>query len=224
MTIVFFKNTKTSQIQLTNLKILSKSLPMMLSGVMIFLLNWTDILMLGAMTSERNVGIYNAAFKIGFIVIIVIASFNVIIGPKITEFYSQGQKEALKNFVHKSTRLITFISIPLVILVLVFNKFLLLSLGRNYSEGSTVLIIITIAAFLNAASGNVDLILNFTNNQTALFKINIMVLVVNVFLNYFLISHYGIEGAAIASLVSTLLLNLACVFYIKKKLGFYTFN
>ena len=41
-------------------------------------------------------------------------------------------------------------------------------------------------------------------------------------LSYMLIPLYGIEGAAIASLVTNVLINIVCVYYIKRKLGFYT--
>jgi O-antigen/teichoic acid export membrane protein len=48
-------------------------------------------------------------------------------------------------------------------------------------------------------------------------------LVINILLCYILIPKYNIVGAAIASMFSTVLMNLICIIYIKKKLGFFTF-
>jgi O-antigen/teichoic acid export membrane protein len=61
-----------------------------------------------------------------------------------------------------------------------------------------------------------------TNNQIVLRNITFLVFIINVILNLLLIPNYGINGAAIASLVSNIVINLLCVYYIKKKLGFYT--
>lgn len=87
ISIIFYKNLSLTSTQIKNKEILKQSLPMMFSGAIIFLLSWTDVLMLGAMKTEASVGIYNAAFKVGFLVLIVIASLNVVIAPKISEMY-----------------------------------------------------------------------------------------------------------------------------------------
>jgi O-antigen/teichoic acid export membrane protein len=71
-------------------------------------------------------------------------------------------------------------------------------------------------------AGNVDQILNMTNNHKILRNITILCFFVNVILNFILIPKFGIEGAAIASLITNVVINLSCVYYIKKKLGFYT--
>ena len=59
--------------------------PMLFSGLLLYLLNWTDVIMLGIMTNEREVGIYNIAYKIGSVGFLVIVSVSTIITPKIAE-------------------------------------------------------------------------------------------------------------------------------------------
>jgi O-antigen/teichoic acid export membrane protein len=194
----------------------------MFSGIMVLLLNWTDILMLGVMKSEKEVGIYNAAFKIGFIVLIIISTINVIIVPKISELFQEGKFIELKKLLNRSTQLITILTLPVVLVLVIFGKYILAQFGNEFILGYNVLIIITLSSFYSSICGNVDQILNFTNNQSVLMKINIFSLVLNIILNFFLIDNYGIEGAATASLISTIFLNTFCVIYIKRKLGFYT--
>ncbi|MDP5001477.1 MAG: polysaccharide biosynthesis C-terminal domain-containing protein, partial [Flavobacterium sp.] len=74
----------------------------------------------------------------------------------------------------------------------------------------------------SAMAGNVDQILNMTNNQVLLRNITILSFFVNISLNFLLIPYYGINGAAFASLISNVVINTLCLYYIKKKLGFYT--
>jgi O-antigen/teichoic acid export membrane protein len=204
-------------------EIIKNALPMMTSGLLLLLLNTTNVFMLGIMSTSKSVGIYNASYKIGLLVLLVLASVNVIIGPKIAELFHKNKIAELKKIIHQSTYFTAIITLPIVLFLFVFNKDLLAILGSNYQEGSTVLTITIIASFFSAVSGNVDQILNMSNNQNILLKINFICLLLNILLCYILIPKYDIVGAAIASMFSTILMNLICNIYIKKKLGFLTF-
>lgn len=204
--------------------ILKISLPMMLSGATMYLLNWTDILMLGAMRSEAEVAIYNVGFKIGFFVLIIIASMNIIATPVVRKLYALNKKTELRKFVNQTTQITTLITFPFVLIIVIFNQYLLHFFGNDFSsQGRFVLIIITIGTFINAMSGNVDQILNMTENQNLLLKINVISLLVNIILNLLLIPTYGINGAAISSFISTVFMNGISIYFIRQKLGFITF-
>lgn len=203
-------------------EIIKMSLPMMFSGLIILLLNWTDVIMLGIMTSEKEVGIYNASFKIGFLVLLIISTLNVIVVPRISEYYQAGETQKLKKLINNTTQLILVLTLPLVVVLLLFGTYILEYLGNDFKDGYSVLVIITISSFFSSICGNVDQILNMTNNQNILMRINITTLMLNIVLNYFFIKLFGINGAAFSSLISTVFLNTYCVYLIKKKLGFYT--
>jgi O-antigen/teichoic acid export membrane protein len=203
-------------------KLIKTASPMMFSGLLLFLLNWTDVIMLGMLVDEAQVGIYNIAYKIGSVGFLVIVSVSTFITPKMAELYGKGAMEELKKLIHNATRLILILSVPLVSILVIFSKFILSFFGTLAITGSATLIIVAIGVLFSAISGNVDQILNMTNHQKILKNITIVCFLVNVTLNYILIPIYGINGAAIASLVSNIVINVLCIYYIKKKLGFYT--
>ena len=60
-----------------------------------------------------------------------------------------------------------------------------------------------------------------TGYQRIFNKIVIVSAAINISLNYVLIPIWGIEGAAIASLISMVFWNITSVIYIKKRFGFY---
>jgi O-antigen/teichoic acid export membrane protein len=196
--------------------------PMMFSGLLLYLLNWTDIIMLGLMVDETQVGIYNIAYKVGSVGFLVIVSVSTIITPQMATLYGSGHLLELKKLIHQATRLIAVLSIPLVLFLVFFSEYILSFFGSEIVSGSSTLIIVSIGVLFSAMAGNVDQILNMTNNQIVLRNITFLVFIINVILNLLLIPNYGINGAAIASLVSNIVINLLCVYYIKKKLGFYT--
>ena len=221
--IVFKKHIKEEIDKLTSKQILQFSSPMMLSSLMLFLLNWTDVLMLGAMKSEEEVGIYNLAYKLASLSMLVIISMNVVLAPKISQLFKSGKIEELHTTIKKSTRLIILLTTPIVLFLIVFSEFILSLFGNNFTAGKTALIIISLGAMINVTTGNVDQILNMTNHQHILKNITVFGFVLNVVLNYLLIPIYGINGSALASLFTNTVFNLICLYYIKRKLGFYTF-
>ena len=105
---------------------------------------------------------------------------------------------------------------------MIFSKLILSYWGNEVVAGSVTMIIVSIGVLFSAMAGNVDQILNMTENQNILRNITIVSFFVNLILSYLLIPNYGIEGAAIASLITNVVINVLCVYYIKKKLGFYT--
>ena len=195
---------------------------MMFSGLLLYLLNWTDVIMLGMMVDEEQVGIYNIAYKIGSVGFLVIVSVSTVITPRMAELYGKGDLAELKKLTHQATRLIAVLSIPLVFVLLFFSEYILSFFGKEVVSGDTTLIIVALGVLFSAIVGNVDQLLNMTNHQIILRNITIAIFTLNVILNFILIPIYGINGAAFASLVSNIVINLLCVYYIKKKLGFYT--
>lgn len=200
------------------------SFPMLFSAAFIFISNWTDVFMLGAMVSKAEVGIYNASYKLAIIALLVITAVNTVLAPKISELYSNGNILEIKKEVQKATKIITFVTTPIVIVLIVFRKQLLGLFGKEFiQDGSTVLIIIALGLFFNALSGSVGQILNMTKYQKKLKKFTIISVLVNITLNYFFILNYRIIGAAIASMISNIFLNAMCLIYIKKELKFNAF-
>lgn len=219
---IFELKPQKQTISISTKQLIKTASPLLFSGLFLYLLNYTNVIMLGLMTNENQVGIYNIAYKVGSIGFLVIVSVSTIITPKMAELYGLGEIEELKKLTHNATRLIALLSIPITLILIVFSKYILSYWGSSIEAGSTTLIIVSIGVLFSAIAGNVDQILNMTDNQKILRNITIFSFLFNLILSYILIPLYGIEGAAIASLITNIAINLLCIYFIKKKLGFYT--
>ena len=197
------------------------SLPILFSSMFLFISNWTDIFMLGSMVSKSEVGIYSAAYKLATISLIVILTVNIVIAPKIAELYHKKEQNQLKAEVRKANQLMTILTLPIVAVLLLFRKFFLGLFGLEFLSGETTLILLTIGFLFNAFSGTISPILNMTDYQKIFRNLTLAMAVLNIGLNYFLIPQFGIDGAAFASLLSQLFLNVMAIYYIKKHLGFW---
>ena len=221
ITIFDWKPKDKVEVQSTK-ELLKTASPLFFSGFLMYLLNATSIIILGLMVNEKQLGVYNIAFKIANLGLLIIVSISTITTPKIAQLFGEKNLEELKKTVQNATKLISILTIPLVFVVIIFNQLILSFFSSEAIVGGNVLIILISGVLVNAITGNGDQILNMTNNQNILRNITLICFILNVVMNIILISFYGILGAALASLFTNLVLNTLCVYYIKKKLGFYT--
>lgn len=218
-----FLQGKITKVTVSTRTFLNKSIPMMMSGFFLILLNWTDILILGKLETEENIGIYNAAFKVGYLALFFVTMMNSFVVPKISEYHHHNDYLNMKTFVNKATRMVIVLTLPVAIVIILFSQYILSYFGTGFEAGALSLQLITLGALFNAMTGNVDQILNMTNHQKLVRNIMFVGFLVNIVGNLLLIPRFGYLGAAISSLVVNVIVNSIFVLVIKKKLGFYTF-
>lgn len=204
--------------------ILKVSFPMLLTSSMALVMGWTDILMLGMFRTEAEVGVYSVVVKLAGLTSITLMAINSIAAPKFSEFYSSGDMEGLKNMAQSSTKMIFFSSLPIIIVLMLFPKFILGIFGSEFVIGVTALWILMAGQLVNAMTGSVGYILIMTGKEKLFQNIIMSTSVLNIMLNYILVQRYGLNGVAISTAISLALLNLIPFYYVKYKYGFYTFN
>ena len=204
--------------------LVNKSVPMMLSSIVILSLNWSDILMIGIMKDQAEVGDYQVAFKIASLSLLIIIVSNVVIAPKISEMFSQEKIDSLFLFLKKATLFISLVTLAFTIPLLFLSDFVVSYLfGEEFSEAAPIMELLLIANVINTFFGPTEQVMNMTKHQFTFQNITIFVVIVNVVLNLFLIESYGAFGCAIATIASISLLNVISTWFIKKKYKRYFF-
>ncbi|MDA1009469.1 MAG: flippase [Bacteroidetes bacterium] len=212
--------------------LLKISIPLMLAQSVQYIMLWTDKLMLGNMTTPKEVGIYFTAFKLSMFAVVALNSINSIASPKFAEMFAKNNMKGLKKVVQQSTKMIFWTSVPLTAIFFIFPEFFLGLFGEEFKIGRTAFIIMSCGGLISSFSGSVGNILQMTGNQYIYGTILLLGAIMNVGLNFILIPEgnplsgfgiSGINGAAFASMCSLSFWNLSMVLVIKKKFGFYTF-
>ena len=219
-----FSHIEPAPVTVSAGQMLSVSLPMLMTGALFMVMSWTDIIMLGMWRTDAEVGVYNIAMRLAMITSFPLAAINSIAAPKFAEFWGRQDMEGLKRIAQQSTRLIFWTSAPVLALYLLFPSFFMGIFGDEFRVGALALVILSVGQFVNAASGSVGYILQMTGKQNVLSNIVFGASLINILLNYILIPKFGIYGAATASCVAVVILNLLPLFIIKKKYGFFTIN
>ncbi len=165
----------------------------------------TDKLMLGAMTTMQDVGIYALSNRLSLIITLVVFLFPPILGPYIARNYGEGTHKALDAYLITS-RWTYLITVPIVLTLFFYSQEILVFLGgEGYAGGSTVLKFLAISSFLVAATGNNGLLLQMSGKEKTDRNNVILALLLDIVLNYALIPDYQVVGAAVATFTALLL-------------------
>jgi O-antigen/teichoic acid export membrane protein len=199
------------------------SLPMIMTSFIQLLNGRVDILMLGYFSDTGVAGVFGMAFKLSIITNFVIGAMKAIAMPKISELFWSNKKDELKKVVHFSTLFIFAFAFPVSMILMIFPEFILSLIDEEFTEGASVLRIFALMQLINAGSGMVAVFLNMSGNQMFFTKIVSITTTMNIILNLILIPIYGMEGAAFATLLSTVTWNIVGVRFIYKKYKISTF-
>lgn len=160
----------------------------------------------GIMHNDYLTGIYNSSLTIARIPYFLFAALNVILLPSISKSLAAKEHEKARKLVSRSLRLLMLVLMPLVTLMAVYaGPTISFVFGAKYLTGVASLQILVFGiGFLT-----VFYVLSFAQNGAGLTKIPMWTafwgMILNAVLNYALIQKFGINGSAIATSLSSLL-------------------
>jgi len=199
---------------------LSYSVPLIVVGVSYMLLHETDRVMLGYFLGTESVGLYNAAARLAYLSEIFINSFAGIFSPLAAGFHDRGELGKIRFLLVTTTRWTLILTLPLVGLLVIFPGFFLGWFGPEYKFAAFPLMFLAIAYLTSAGTGNTGALLKMVDRQNVEVINTIATALMNIILNILLIPIYGIMGAAIATGVSIMVIQLVKLIEVKIFLGF----
>lgn len=203
----FFKKDIKPVFELKNL--IFYSIPLLFVGFLHYFLSWADTLMLGFLGSVKDVGIYRAASQVPLIMPLFLTASNSIYAPLIADLHQKGEMKRLSNIFKTTTRWVSYVTVPIFLFFVFSAKDLMMLFGKEYVDsGYTVLIILSIGQLINCITGGVGFTLTMTGRQSIELLNSGGLVIVNVLLNYLLIPVYGSIGAAVASSISNIAINM----------------
>src|SRR6266516_4556547 len=153
---------------------------------------WADTILLGALRSSAEVGVYNVATRLVTLATFVMPAINGALGPRIADLYHRGQRDSLRRAYSVATSWILRLSLPAFIVLLAFPDELLRLFGKGFRAGAAVTVVLAGGKLVDAATGPCGLALNMSGRPLWSMVDNLAVLVLNVLLNLWLIPSRGI--------------------------------
>jgi PST family polysaccharide transporter len=198
-----FNNLEKWKFNIDYCKVLSKQAwPLILSGIVIMMYMRLDQIMIGEIIGDRGVGLYSVSTRFTELWYFIPSVFATSFFPKLVEKFNTDTKNYYEGCL-KLLKLLFFISISIAVFFEFSSDYIINFLyGKEYRMSVFALQISIwtgVFVFWGVAAGNMLVIENL--NKHNLIK-SVQGLFLNVILNLVLIPKYGINGAAIATLIS----------------------
>lgn len=182
--------------------ILREALPFGLTGFFITIYYWTDSVMLSYMKGDEVVGLYNAAYRLMIILLVVPQVLNITIFPAMSQLY-MNSRDMLKFTLQRSFKYLAMIGFPIGIGTTVLaDEIILLIFGAGYEKAAMALRILVWSSACIFLSSSFSSLLRSSDRQTALTKITAFCAAENVILNLAVIPIYSYVGASVTTVIT----------------------
>lgn len=197
-----------------------KSLPLAPISFFSFMMLWADSVMVGYFLSNEKVALYSVAAKISYISLFFLGALDATIYPRLLAIYNH-KPEKLWAFFWQATALVIAVLLAVTGIMYLLSDYLLLAFKPEYVAASSALALLLLAQLLRAASLTFSFMF-IAREKVRFLNISLTIaMVINLIANAFMIPMYGIEGAAIATLIAngTLVALVIIMFYQQKLLS-----
>lgn len=203
----------------------SFSWPLAASSFIFIFLSYLDIIMIGYFLQSKSVGYYRSIQPLREASTFALGAFSFIFLPMATEYFESGAIVELEKLYSASTKWIMMGTFPLVIVLGLFSDDIVrVAIGSEYLPAAPVLTILVFGLFFRAVVGMNGEIVQAIN-QTRIELVSAAIgLMTNFLLNVVLIPRFGIQGAAVATVVGYIVYNSAEIIGIFWTTGIHPFS
>jgi len=199
-------------------KVIVMALPFGLSAFLLQINSNIDIIMLGFMKSDEVVGWYGAAYKI----IKFLIGFGGFLGAAIFPLMSRYHKESikkLKKLIYYHSKVSVFCGLPMAVGgVILAPKIIRLIYGIGYQESILTFQILLGYVFLAYIMAPSFYLLQVSGKMKYFLNTAIIAAISNICLNIILIPKYSLVGAAVATVISNLVIFVMLYIYSSRKI------
>lgn len=185
-------------------------------------LNSLDTTMLGLMQGDYQVGLYGAALKINNIVSQMVASIAWVVMPELSKQFAQKDYTQVNRLLRGAALFTVVLGVPCVVGIMsIPGEILQVAGGAEYLEAAGTLRLLTISMALSFITGIYGNMILLPSGREMQFMVAcIAASVVNGIANYCLIPSLGSEGAALATVGSTIVILVVTTWHIEKEIRF----
>ena len=189
----------------------------MFLGLVLSIFSWIDSFSIGYFKTAADVGMYNAAVPIASILIIVPALFLQLFFPLITKEYSKKNLSLINDLSKQIGKWIFILNLPILILMILFPGAVInILFGSEFVNAATSLKFLAIGMFFYSIFTISENLLSMREKTKITLMSFVLAAFLNITLNIILVPRYGINGAAISTMLSYIFWSILTLFMAKK--------
>ena len=175
---------------------LTYAIPQGIMGLVYRLNVWMDVMMLGWLANDREVGLYSVAVSLALLGVLPTISLNTMFNPVISELVQARDLVRLNQLLKLVTRWLLILSLPFFLFLLLLPDFALLIYGEQYTESMRSLQLLALGQMVIAIFAPAMRIIPMSGYALLNLCNGIAALALAITLNWLLIPQYGGLGAA----------------------------
>jgi O-antigen/teichoic acid export membrane protein len=189
-----------------------------LSGANQVMLN-VPLIAIGLIRGPAEAALFAMALRLATLVLFGYEAVNTVLAPATAKLWAEGDLERLQKIVTFTARLALVSTLPAAVVFLAAGQWVLSFFGPAYALAAPALAILTVGQMLNAATGNVMLLLKMTGYQSRGAAAQIAVAAASIPLALVLVASLGVNGAALSYVIALLAVNLLWMWQVRRNVG-----
>ncbi|MFA4819921.1 MAG: flippase [Candidatus Aenigmatarchaeota archaeon] len=187
-------------------KILKFSMPIFVSSIAIFIITYTDTIVITFYRSLEEVALYQVAMPTSQLLLIFSGSIAAVAFPLISELHARKKFGEIQKSISVIITVLVFLILPFVILLVSFPEIIIKFLfGDGFLSAAITLQILTVSMIFYSIFTVLQTTLDGIGRPFINTKILFLMAGANLVLNIALVPIYGITGSAVASLTAYLI-------------------
>jgi O-antigen/teichoic acid export membrane protein len=193
---------------------------------MVYLMNFIisiyiqlDTVMLGFMSSAKNVGFYASGLKINKMLLGLVTSLGGVLLPRLSYYVSNNMKTDFNRLLKRSFEVIWIFCLPIVAALMLLSREIIVVFAGNQYLPASICIIITAPIILFIGLTNIfgiQILYPLGRDKEVVYSVAAGAIFAFI-LNLLLIPYFAHVGAAIATLVSELIVLIVQIILISKE-------
>lgn len=165
-------------------------------------LDWSDVVVVAALTSPAEAGIYAVGTRTVRAGQIIDRAMRITASPRISALFATSEQAEITTLHTSVARFMIIAAWPYYLTLALFGTAVLSIFGEGFERGAIVLAVLAAAMMVSAASGMLQSVLLQGGRSSWQMYNKAIVLTINLTLNLVLVPMLGILGAAISWVVS----------------------
>ncbi len=181
-----------------------------------------DTVLLGFLSNENAVGLYTAAIKLCKIALPFVTSLGIVLIPKLSKTVSENNMEEMQNLLDKSFHFISLFSIPTAMgLLILAPEFIDVFSGSKFHDAVTSMQILSLLPLLIGFGYffAFQILVPLGKNREMFLSV-VSGMCIGFLLNFLLVPSLKDQGAAIANVVSEIIITVLYFYFVQKNYSF----
>ncbi|WP_266079406.1 oligosaccharide flippase family protein [Haladaptatus caseinilyticus] len=202
------------------------SVPLVIATAAWQLIQATDDMVIGYFLPPAEIGVFDAAFTTGRIMLLFVWSFSALFLPMFSELDDdETTHEEMTRLYSLVTKWVVVFTLPVFLFVVGFPGTIMTALfGEAYTSGGLVLAIVVAGFFVEVTTGMTRAALTAIGDTTFIFWTTTATIIANVGLGILLVPSFGIVGVAAATAVTYAALNVGSAIRLYVERGFHALS